>query len=525
MAGLDDTSVPMMEATLDKRGLGETTPPPLATIDRPITPARKSKQEFVFELWALLSHKLQPMLQHISDSDEEEEEKDSALDFGTLAVFLRDPSVMECMSRFWAVLTSFVRSRRLQKGKMRAEMKESREILTSLLIVLFPSDTLDVSNLSDLAEEPLSEAVYTSAKDVIDEVFCYSPQDATKVSKLRCDNAAKTIEDFLSVFESWKQQDATKVLASLKNYYEEWVRSKQVLQSSSMNELQRSGVLETVEASIANARLKMARLVGSEKADQICAEIDDQITSEPAHVHSPTTAAAAVSRGAPTPSPTPADSFVVIDDDDRPKDGPETTAEKLRKYGIPAKIKSGITTPSTSLASAASVDSSLMVDGADGPRVIDLSEIAKEEGSKKYWEDFAAEIAVGKFHRLFELLSELRSRLKVASPDKDAEYLDDLIDVAFLKQSIEHGTLDAVGFYGIFDALWTQMNRLHAPAFDAQWKEWHDAVVDDMSKPDASWQHLLPNVLNKLLCKLDEIEDAIRAIRSLLKPTSKHQTD
>ena len=35
-----------------------------------------------------------------------------------------------------------------------------------------------------------------------------------------------------------------------------------------------------------------------------------------------------------------------------------------------------------------------------------------QESAKKYWSDFGKEIEAGKFHRLFELLSELLSRLK-----------------------------------------------------------------------------------------------------------------
>jgi hypothetical protein len=293
-----------------------------------------------------------------------------------------------------------------------------------------------------------------------------------------------------------------------------------------MNQLQLDAVLASVDASIVNTRLKIVRLVGPDEADNICAGIDKAIRSEEPRIHSPRQSvsdseheieSAAGLHGAPTPTPTPDDSFV-IDEGLRT----ETAEEKLRRYGVPAKLRSGIAAPLPS-AVASSSGSHVTPSDTDEKLLIDLDQIVAEESSRKYWTDFSHEIEAGKFYRLFEILSEMLDRLKHVSPDADAAYLDELIDVDFMKQSIEEGMIDAVTFYGIFDALWTQMNRLHAPVFDKAWKEWHDSVVESMSLSDTTWTNLLPDVLNKLLIKLDEIEDAIRSLKSLLKPSSKHK--
>jgi len=145
----------------------------------------------------------------------------------------------------------------------------------------------------------------------------------------------------------------------------------------------------------------------------------------------------------------------------------------------------------------------------------------QEESNKKYWSDFEQEISSGKYHRLFDLLNELLSRIKSIAPNSTHDLLEDIMDVSFINQTIEHGTLDATHFYSIFNAIWDILKSLHAASKDKEWIEWHDKIVEDMSAGDATWAKLLPNIFNQFLIKLDQIEQAIQHFQPLLKENSK----
>jgi len=207
-----------------------------------------------------------------------------------------------------------------------------------------------------------------------------------------------------------------------------------------------------------------------------------------------------------------------------------STSEKLRAYGIPSKLRTGRLNSSmchnqdhkneNSTNSTMTQKEKEEKEKSDN-QWINLDVIMKEEGSKKYWIDFEFEIAARKFHRLFELLNELLSRIKAIAPETSHRLLDDIMDVSFIQHTIEHGTLDATQFYSVFNAIWEILKSLHAAVHDKQWIEWHDTIVQDMAATDATWSKLLPAIFNRFLMKLDEIEQAIEQHQSILKQDSK----
>ena len=157
----------------------------------------------------------------------------------------------------------------------------------------------------------------------------------------------------------------------------------------------------------------------------------------------------------------------------------------------------------------------------NGNKFLNLDAIIMEEASKKYWLDFEKEIENENWSRLFSLLTEILQRVKKLSPKKDGKMLDDMLDVSFIQQTIENGLIDANGFYGIFFGIWKQLKSLHAPARDDSWNEWHDKILKDMSKADATWAKLLSSVFNTFLIKIDEIEDKTKAIYQSVKNRKK----
>jgi len=384
---------------------------------------------------------------------------------------------------------------------MKLEARDARIILSSLMINSFPEEVL---NSKPESMDPVTENCYHKAKEVITEIFKFQCKDETSISHLQCVDKVRIIEDFIRSFKGWQVQDRKEVMESLKVYYEEWLRSKHVVCQSSMNEAQRVMVLNTMNQSLEQTKTKMYKLVGKEEADDICEEIEANIDEKEIEQK--------MEKNISTPQ---------IVKNDNNQNHVLSTSEKLRAYGIPSKLRTGRFNSSMCHNQETTEKEKENEKEKSDNQWINLDVIMQEEGSKKYWIDFEFEIAARKFHRLFELLNELLSRIKAIAPETSHSLLDDIMDVSFIQHTIEHGTLDATQFYSVFNAIWEILKSLHAAVNDKQWIEWHDTIVQDMAATDATWSKLLPAIFNRFLMKLDEIEQAIEQHQSILKQESK----
>ncbi|ETO14555.1 ATP-dependent DNA helicase RecQ family protein [Reticulomyxa filosa] len=523
-----------------------TVPDSPMLMEAPITPPRKKKQEFLCELWCALTNKCGNMV-------------NKSVTFAELSGFLRDKTeiylfmnikkkkklVLELVCRYWMVLQSFVKNTRLEKSDLKSETRDARVILSSLMINSFPQEVLDTRTDS---MNPVSENCYQKAQEVVTEIFQYYPNNEEKIFRLQCVDKVKIIEDFMKAFKAWQIQDCKEVMGSLKVYYEEWLRSKLVISQSSMNEAQRTTILETMDKSLKETKIKMSKLIGSEEANVVCKEIE-------ANVERTEQESKIIRENSNNNNNNNDNNNNDNNNNDNNNNNDKTyrelsTSEKLRAYGIPSKLRTGRLNSQNNNTDFPCDQEKVENNNTIGQEEkhndqdfvkkqwINLDTIIQEEGNKKYWKDFEVEIVEGKFHRLFELLNELLTRIKAIAPNSSHDLLDDIIDVSFIHHTIEHGTLGicvctllfcfyATQFYSIFNAIWDILKSLHAPAKDKQWIEWHDKIVQDMNATDATWSKLLPAIFNQFLIKLDEIEESIQQCQSFLKQNSKfrHNTN
>ena len=402
--------------------------------------------------------------------------------FQELSAFLRTSVVRETTSRFWALLKSFVVQQPLEAG----EMREARMLLTTLMIVKFPCDLFDVQSESMIANDTLADNCWSCAKELFENCFAKCPETSEDCSRLQCEEVLQIGTQFCEALKAFKDKDQVVIVESLRKYYAEWVKSKQVLVSSSMNDLQRNAVLLTIDQNLKNTKQKMQTLVGSQQTETIIAQIHAQVQTQ------------------------------ALQQKQTPQ---ETQAQKMTRLGVPSKMKAGIGVEYEQKQDTEEKESEEKEQS--GMIRIDLDAMIREEGSKLYWKQFAAQIEAKQYTVLFEILKELLSRLKRVSPEKERAYLDELLDVSFIEHTLKHGVLDARGFYSIFQGLWQQMKSLHEPSKDKEWQQWYDHMCAQLSSRDAKWSTLLPTVLNDFLKKLDSIENAIVRVQPLLKKDSR----
>jgi len=277
----------------------------------------KKKQDFVFDFWKLLKEQMKPVL-------------NDQITFEDLNKFLVHKAHIELVAKFLAIIKSFVSQNELEKGALTAEIKQARIMLSSLMIIKFPQDILDVTDVKEL--DPLGEKCYSNAKDMIHEIF---EQDDMKTSlecnRLKCENSLKTINDFIESFQQWQTKDINNVVLVLSNYYEQWIKSRKVLSNSPLNEFQKQEILVTLNASVEKTVTRMKTLVGIDKTKEICNNIDRKV--EQIHIDALSDFESnlqARSNGKEKEINIKEESKEVSVD------------EKLASYGVPSKLKTGV---------------------------------------------------------------------------------------------------------------------------------------------------------------------------------------
>lgn len=97
------------------------------------------------------------------------------------------------------------------------------------------------------------------------------------------------------------------------------------------------------------------------------------------------------------------------------------------------------------------------------PIAINLNEVVQQEASKAYWTEFAEQLENKNFDRLFELLEEIKSRLKSLTPSRTDRHtqLDRDIDIEHLKDMVAHNALGGEDFGRLFETTWKHIRDLH----------------------------------------------------------------
>eukprot|EP00493_Phyllostaurus_siculus_P022445 UN22777 len=136
-------------------------------------------------------------------------------------------------------------------------------------------------------------------------------------------------------------------------------------------------------------------------------------------------------------------------------------------------------------------DSAIEV-GDDGKVKINLDKIIMEESCQNYWNQFEKQLETGDFARLYELLSEMKKRLKALLPERAHAKLNEEIDVQFIRTMIERSQFDGEMFYSLFLGLWGQIRGVQPPNDDVNWMKWRE-FIETKIRDGESWTKVVPN--------------------------------
>lgn len=485
---------------------------------------KPNKTHYVLKLWGHLQGRISMVMAEETTFEE-------------VTRFMSDSKNIKLTASFYTMLASFCNKTPIEQSGSSSNTKKARLILSALMIVKFPSDVMDVADISEL--DPASEDCYKAASDLIRCLVRNEKAiNAESIHKLHCDEALQFMNVFMDKFNLWKNHDFEKVLESVKDYYAQWMRSYKLLQKSGMNEERKKIVLNTLVENMNRTQAKIAKLVGNKRAKKICQDLKDQINAEPDPEIQPRSVPLSqqqtASQTASGYNSASSMNDTEYDDEEKKEDmnqdtnqqpqSAQTLEQKLAAKGVPMNIRSGrnlvrdlpkSTNPKNNDSNQDENGDAKYLEDVDGQKVLNLDKIIMEEASRNYWAEFSRQIENNSYSRLFDLLTELLERLKKLSPHKEHKHLDDLMDVEFIQQTISNGSIDANAFYGIFVGIWNQIKSLHAPSEDKSWQKWHDEIVGEFGSDNATWGTLLSQVFNMFLLKMDRIEDQVKAIHEV----------
>ena len=198
------------------------------------------------------------------------------LKFDELAAFLQQKNIKMFAIKVWKLLPSVINNTEFNKKVTPQEFKETRVILSSLMIHKFPRDMLDENDINAFTS-PLSEQLYDTANKLIESLMT----GANNINDTSMKNLYNIMKQFLNHFSDWKQKDIQKLMESLKHVYTQWVKSHRVMNLTDLEATKKDSVLDTASKSMSNIKDKMVKLVGQQKAEEICKKIEDDVANEP----------------------------------------------------------------------------------------------------------------------------------------------------------------------------------------------------------------------------------------------------
>lgn len=151
----------------------------------------------------------------------------------------------------------------------------------------------------------------------------------------------------------------------------------------------------------------------------------------------------------------------------------------------------------------------------DEPEIINLDTIIDEVAHEQYWVQFKEQLQANDRTRLYELLTEVNTRLKALIPNRTDIHaeLDDIIDTEFVKHQVENSVYTPQQFIALATYIVKQVKRFGIPADDDAVNDWFEQYKGSITE-ESTYPDLLPPFFNRILCQLDRIEDVTESIKN-----------
>jgi len=146
-------------------------------------------------------------------------------------------------------------------------------------------------------------------------------------------------------------------------------------------------------------------------------------------------------------------------------------------------------------------------------QIIDLTNLYLKIASQNYWNEVATHLKEGNFDRLLTVLTEIKTRLCALLPPPKVIEFEERLDFELLSNIIINKKFNGEHFMAVFETIWSVLRSQQAPRYDDSWKQWYDDIIQKKLPEAKHWAEIVPEILNKFLCKLDQTEDEIAAYR------------
>ena len=150
-------------------------------------------------------------------------------------------------------------------------------------------------------------------------------------------------------------------------------------------------------------------------------------------------------------------------------------------------------------------------------KTIDVDKIITETASELYWTKFEKELASKppNWTTFVKILAEIKTRFIAIQPKMTNTY-SSLIDMKQITHLTTNQVMDKKELGKVFKNVITCFMETQSASQDAELKQWESEVSERFNSPEMIWYKFVPVLLNKILIRLEKLEEYVVAVRSKL---------
>lgn len=150
-------------------------------------------------------------------------------------------------------------------------------------------------------------------------------------------------------------------------------------------------------------------------------------------------------------------------------------------------------------------------------KFIDIDKIIKEVGSKQFWNNVQIELESMPINwdTTLSIITEIRDRFIKIFPKMKKTYYK-LIDVPYINQMMNHNVFDNKELVILFSNIIECFIITQESNSDNELLKWKQQIITLFSMDNFIWTKEIPLLLNKLLVRLDILENHIKIINNII---------
>jgi hypothetical protein len=155
-------------------------------------------------------------------------------------------------------------------------------------------------------------------------------------------------------------------------------------------------------------------------------------------------------------------------------------------------------------------------------KTIDVDKIMSDTASELYWTKLEKELASKppNWTTFVKILAEIKTRFIAIQPKMTNTY-SSLIDMKQITHLTTNQVMDKKELGKVFKNVITCFMETQSASQDDELKQWESEVSERFNSPDMIWYKFVPVLLNKILIRLEKLEEYVVAVRAKLNNLKK----